>query len=151
LGALGKWRQQICWLMAGFTHICRLGIHSRGPAGGLRAVQDHSAGLSSKVPPSGSTSSSLSRVRLSDNYGSWPRVQHGERGDAPPSPPRDGPWRGRASPRWPRRSPICTGWQAASTARMRLPAEPSGLHRQKFLSQKCKIYPWNLGWDCSPP
>ena len=114
-------------LMAGFTHICRLGIHSRGPAGGLRAVQDHSAGLSSKVPPSGSTSSSLSRVRLSDNYGSWPRVQHGERGDAPPSPPRDGPWRGRASPRWPRRSPICTGWQAASTARMRLPAEPSGI------------------------
>ena len=73
--------------MAGFTHICRRGIHSRGPAGGLRAVQDHSAGLSSKVPPSGSTSSSLSRVRLSDNYGSWPRVQHGERGDAPPSPP----------------------------------------------------------------
>jgi hypothetical protein len=44
-----------------------------------------------------------------------------------------------------------TGWQAASTARMRLPAEPSGLHRQKFLSQEGKMCPWNLGWDCSPP
>jgi hypothetical protein len=48
---------------AGFTHMCRPGIHSRGPAGGLRAVQDHSAGLSSKAPPSRSTSSSLSLTR----------------------------------------------------------------------------------------
>ena len=132
-------------LMAGFTHISRLGIHSRGPAGGLRGVQDHSAGLSSKVPPSISTCSSLSHVRLANNYGRWPRVQHGERGAARASPARRRPWRGWASARWPRRPSLSTLCEAAPTVWIRLPAEPSRLHRQNSLCQEGKESPWFLG------
>lgn len=93
-------------LMAASGAHSRLSMQSLGPAGGLRAEPDHSAGLLSKVPHSGSTWSSLSCVRLINNYDSWPRVQHGERGDAPPSPPRDQAWRGWSSPRSRRRASL---------------------------------------------